>query len=210
MSRFSRLSKKWAWTIGVFLVLGISTMVYAFVVKGPSGEPAVVDKEGRLHVKTTSQTFAAHVSEDEALLYSWTVVQPATAATTTTAYLAIINTDADKVLAIDAIIVGSDVVTGVTVAMMTATWTAAGGYAVSDVNLNSGDGNSAVASAYANATGLSALTVASLARIPANNSKNIVLEGHIILNHNDTIAIQLDTSGATQFVSVHAFYHQET
>lgn len=202
-----RLFKWWIWAILGTLIFTAAAYAFTMTYEGRS---AVVDKEGRLHVKTTSQAFAAHVSEDEALLFSWTVMQPAQAATTTTAYLAIINTHASRVLSIDAIIVGSDVTTGVTIAMMTDTWTAAGGYVVSDVNLNSGDGNSAVATAYADATGLSSLEVATLGFVPANNSKNLVIEGHIIINHNDTLVVQIDTSGTTQFVSVHAFYHQET
>jgi len=166
------------------------------------GNVAKVDDENRLRTYSVVENEMSHVSENDGLAFSWTIVGYNYTAGDT---ILLVRNDSDKDLHIQKVMYGSDAATKVQI-HRPANATLAG-TAVVGVNANSKSGNVAEATAYANETGTVQGDILCEDYVAAGQQKEKDMGGAVILGKNDCIAIDLVTVGTDCMATITGFYH---
>ena len=161
-----------------------------------TGTSAQVDSDGHLVVESESSPRDFFVSKDKGQVYT-VISEDATAvANEETIYLQ--NTSSTKNLFIDDIIISPDTASSWRLKFVTGT--AAGGSALTPVNLNKTSSNAADVTSRGDGaiTGLTDDGDLAMIRVGADDTGGIKLEVALILGQNDAIAVECETNCAVE------------
>lgn len=167
------------------------------------GYKAKVTDQNKLRVYATGESEISFESEVNSRAYTWMNVTYDYVAADT--ILLVKNTSATLYLLIEKIIIGGDTETEVIVhCPVCATPT---GTAVTGVNLNRTSGATAEATAKANESTNDQANQIYKILIDGNKSETINVNGAVVLNKNDCIAVDFVTNGAACYVTIEGYYH---
>jgi len=164
---------------------------------------STVSNNQRLDVSSRSASREYYESRDEGQVYSVISVDATAVANEETMYLQ--NTSTVKDMIIDQIIISTD--TNSLWRIKFVTGTAAGGSALTPVNLNKASSNAALAIVRGDGavTGLTDDGDISLVRVGANSHDELTFSEALRLGQDDAIAVECETNAAVEIVIIFHF-----
>ena len=159
------------------------------------------DKMLRTYAQVESEM--SHQSESHGMAYSWSHAYNYTGVDT---ILWLRNDNTTKNLVIQKIIIAGDTSTQFTIHSPTGTTQL--GTAVTGVNLNRGSGNVALATAIGDETGNTQANIIGTGFIIGSTTTIMPVDGGIILQYLDEIAVDFVTTGAMGAVTIIGYYHE--